>query len=142
MDKPKIYISHSIRGREGNNATFETMAENNRKADEIGKRLAQLFPLFTFYVPGRLDKFLLENSLDPRSIVEELLGLDLAIIRQCVGVFMFMPDGYISSGMAREENYALEINKPIYYHKGDVTGLVECRSEIVFKNRNRAFWLY
>ena len=97
--KKLIYVSHSIRGKAGNNATDEEMKQNNGRAIEFGNWLRQRFLDYNFYIPGELDGFLLPRGIKPIKIVEGLMALDFAIIDISVGMIMFMPDDYVSKAL-------------------------------------------
>jgi len=107
-----IYVSHSIRGKLGDNATLESMAENNRKAIEFGAWLKASFPAYKFYVPGALDSFLVLAGINPAKIVEPLMNLDFAVIDLSIGMIVFMPDDYTSNGIRREIYHCVATGKP------------------------------
>ena len=102
--KPRIYVSHSIRGKFGKDATREQMAENCRKAIRFGKYLKECFPEVDWYVPADHDEFVAiaykKNYLTERQI----LDVDCTLIKDenCKGVMFYMPDDYLSGGMTIE----------------------------------------
>ncbi len=133
MKKKLIYVSHSIRGKYGNDATPEQMKVNNDRAIEFGNKLRRQFPGIDFYVPGEMDGFLLRQGVHAIDIVEALLGLDCAIISVSDGVLFYMPDDYISGGMKREEVHAQYVRKSIFYY-----GSCQCAEQTIINVVN---WL-
>jgi len=108
-------MSHSIRGRAGNAATDEVMIANNKKAIEVGTYVENNCPDLRIYVPGRMDKFLIDQGVTPIKVVDALLGLDCAIVGQSDILLVYIPDDYISGGMRIEIKHALCIEKDIIY---------------------------
>ncbi len=120
MTESKIYISHSIRGKYGNKATFAQMEANNQKALRFGNWLRDSFSTAKFYVPCELDLLLYSAGINPMNIVNELLILDCAIVKNCDGIIFYMPDDYLSGGMQREKTEALKDNKPMLNMPGEL----------------------
>lgn len=112
MRRIKIYISHSIRGRYGQDATNKQMQENCQKAVDFGKWLKEKFPNIELYIPGEHDEFVAIAYSKGWLTEKQILDIDCEIINNtCDGILMFMPDDYISTGMKREE----KCNKPRCY---------------------------
>jgi hypothetical protein len=116
----KIYLSHSIRGQMGQDATTEFMAENNKKALAFLQCLKTFLPQVKWYLPGELDGFLIPRGVNLISIVEALLTLDCAIIKQSDGMVVFTPDDYISGGMQKEIDFATENSIPMFYYNPEL----------------------
>ena len=106
MSNIRTYVSHSIRGKMGKEATDEYMAENNQKAIEFGKMLRAKIKGVDFYVPGDHDEFVClafrEGYLDENQI----LYIDCQIIDTCNFILAWSPDGFISNGMKIEIDHA------------------------------------
>jgi len=109
----KVYISHSIRGKHGNDATHAQMKANNIRAKTFGTWLRTNFPDVSWYIPGELDGFLLERGVEPIKVIEGLIALDFAIIDVSDGMLIYAPDECLSSGMLREKDHAETTDKPI-----------------------------
>lgn len=108
----KAYLSHMIRGPEGNNASDETMRKNNLAAQAIGNLISSCFPV-DLYVPADMDDFLLDRDRKPLDYVDILLDLDCQLIVKSDILLVYSPDGYISGGMRREINTANEYGIPV-----------------------------
>jgi hypothetical protein len=103
----KVYISHSIRGKMGKDATTEYMQENNQKAIEFCNQLKEEFPTIDFYCPGEHDEFVLIGYKEGILTEEQILQIDCQIVAKCSLLINYSPNGYLSKGMVRENNEAL-----------------------------------
>lgn len=113
MSKIKAYVSHSIRGKFGVDATDEQMKANNDKAIKFGNYLRVQFPHITWYVPGDHDEFVLIAYRKKYMSEEEILDVDCTIIDSCNFMVMFSPDAYISRGMQVEIDHCMKHRVPI-----------------------------
>lgn len=113
MAKLKAYVSHSIRGKMGKDATDEFMEENNQKAIVFGKELRIAFPNINFYVPGDHDEFVCIAYRNSYLNEKQILQVDCEIINSRNFVLAWSPDGYISHGMQIEIDHAHLHNIPV-----------------------------
>ena len=104
----RVYVSHSIRGKKGINATNEDMRRNNDKAIVFGKALRRKFPGVNFYVPGDCDEFVMIAYRKKYLNEKQILDVDCEIVQQCNFMIAYSPDGYLSRGMRVEIEYAGE----------------------------------
>jgi len=107
--KIKVYVSHYIRGLEGNEASVETIESNLTKAKEVCKQLRIYFGSnLDFYVPAEMDEFpqvaLELGFLD----VEQILDIDCVIVSRCDAL-------KLSGGMERELTTARVTGVPVYF---------------------------
>ena len=115
--KTQIYISHSIKGHKGKDATDEDMTANNAKAIAFGRVLRRRFPNIEFYVPGDGDEFVI-LAYQSRFISEdEILNVDCQIIDARDVVLAYIHDQYISNGVLVEIQHAHETRKPVFLAK-------------------------
>ena len=118
MDKTiRCYLSHAIRGRDGEKATQETMKKNNELAKHVGMVLRENFfewqsldgmPNIELYVPADHDEVILLLFEKGYITVKQILEADCAIVRQCKLLLVY--GDYFSSGMLEELRCA-EINE-------------------------------
>ncbi len=129
--KNRAYVSHSIRGELGVNATPESMAENNRIAHEAVLLMRLIIPEVDFYVPGEHDEIIGILHQGGRLTEEDILWADWELIgRTCKILITFAPDGFISTGMNIELKFVRELNMRIFVvHSPE--GLMDIRSEIL-----------
>lgn len=104
----KVYVSHSIRGRDGVNATDETMKRNNDLAIIFGRSLRRRWPGVEFYVPGDHDEFIIIAYRNKYLTEKQILDVDCQIVQTCNFIIVYSPDGYLSRGMKVEIEYAGE----------------------------------
>jgi len=109
----KVYITHSIRGKKGMDATKEDMRRNNKLAILFGQSLRRKFPGIDFYVPGDHDEFVLIAYLKKYLDEKQILNVDCEIVEGCNFVLAYSPDGYLSRGMKIEIEYAGEHGIPV-----------------------------
>lgn len=121
-NKIKIYVSHSIRGLKGADATDEDMRINNRRATAFGKILRSMFPKIDFYVPADGDEFVLIAHRKKYLTEKQILDVDCGIVDTCNAVLAYIPDQYISNGMLVEIYHAHSTNKPVLLMKSWACG--------------------
>lgn len=109
----KVYVSHSIRGKKGINATDEDMRHNNDLAIIFGRALRRRFPGVDFYVPGDHDEFVIIAYREKYLTEKQILNVDCQIVKNCNFMVAFSPDGYLSKGMKVEIEFAGENVIPV-----------------------------
>lgn len=109
----RIYLSHSIRGKHGKDATVEQMEYNNELAKSYGRQLRLHFSKVDFYIPGEHDEFVLIAYLKGYLAEKQVLDVDCEIVSRCNLVVALAPDGYISRGMRVEIDYAVSAGIPV-----------------------------
>ena len=109
----KVYISHSICGKMGVDATKEYMDANNKKAIAFGKVLSEEFPQIDFHIPGAYEEFVGPAYRKGHLTREQILDVDCDIISRSNFIVVFSPDDFISNGMKVEIDYATLHNIPI-----------------------------
>ena len=130
--KNRVYVSHSIRGKLGVNATSESMAENSKLACEAVLLMRLVIPEIDFYVPGEHDEVISLLYQDGRLKEEDILWADCEIIkRTCKVLIVFTSDGFISTGMQIEIAFAYKHNIPAFI-VGSPEGLEDVKSEILY----------
>ena len=102
----RVYVSHSIRGKKGKDATDEDMRRNNNLAIIFGQALRRKFPGVNFYVPGDHDEFVIIAFWKKYVTEEQILDVDCEIVKRSHFVIAYSPDGYLSRGMKIEIEYA------------------------------------
>lgn len=124
MPKPKpfrIYLSHCIRGKHGEDATDTQMAKNNQRAHEVAEQLRSYFldwyrmdnfPEVEIYVPGEMDEFVLHAYRRGYLTEKQILDCDCDIIDGCDMVLAL--GNYVSRGMAIEIEHASTTDKPVF----------------------------
>ena len=114
MQNKRAYISHSIRGKLGVNATPESMTENNVKAHEAAVLMRCILPEVHLYVPGEHDEVISLLYQDKRLKEGDILWADCEIIRNCNILLAWSPDDLISTGMHIEIDFANAHDIPVY----------------------------
>jgi len=79
FDRPTIYLSHPIRGSNGD------IKGNCKKALAAARKLERLFPEVDFYCPAAGDLTLQILSESGRLSIDDIMFADLTILRACHG---------------------------------------------------------
>ena len=110
----KVYISHSIRGKHGKNATHTQMQENCDAVIAVAKQLRKALPHIDFYVPAEHEDFV-QIAQDIGYLVEkEILEIDCLIIDRCDAVIVLVPDGdELQGGRKIEYDHAVDTTTPV-----------------------------
>lgn len=116
----KVYVSHSIRGKFGKNATSEQMTENCEKAKRFGEWLKSHFPEIEWYIPAEHDDFIRIAYLKGYVTDKQILDVDCDILKEHNGLLVYAPDDYISEGMKIEIDFADEHKIPIFYEVSSI----------------------
>jgi len=114
----RIYVSHPIRGKKGEDATDEEMEINCNRAIKFGNTLKSQFSGVDFFVPGEHDEFASIALKKGRITIAEVLETDCDIIDTCDAIVVWCPENYISDGMMVELSYANTGGIPTFIVQG------------------------
>ena len=109
----KAYMSHSIRGKMGVDATIEYMDVNNKKAIAFANKLREVFTELNIHVPGEYEEFVEPAYRKGHLTERQILDVDCDIISRSDFIIIYSPDDYVSRGMQVEIDYATLHNIPI-----------------------------
>lgn len=111
----RFYLSHSIRGKYGANATNTQMKANCDRAILIANVLRATFPSIEIYIPSEHEDFVGITYRDGYLNEKQILEIDCKIIDGCEGVIIYVPEGdTLQGGRKIEYNHALLHCKPIF----------------------------
>lgn len=110
----RYYLSHSIRGKAGPDASHDEQAKNCADAIRVANMLRDLFPKLELYVPAENETFV-QIAYDTRIICEaDILRIDCLIIDRQEGVLFYVPEGdELQGGRKIEYDHAVATNKPV-----------------------------
>lgn len=106
----RIYFCAPVRGRAGNDVTYEDKWRNIMKAREIAGTIRSWYPLMEYYIPHDREEHWEESGLSSREILDACMDE----VRESEILLCFAADG-ISSGMAEEIQVAEEHGIPVVY---------------------------
>ncbi|HDY86674.1 MAG TPA: hypothetical protein ENH82_00990 [bacterium] len=111
----RFYISHSIRGKYGKDATATQMKENCDAIKVIAKQLRDIFPTVDFYLPADHEDFVSIAYCELYLTEKEILDIDCKIIeRMCDAVIVYVPEGdELQGGRLVEYDFAIEHFIPV-----------------------------
>ena len=119
----RFYLSHSIRGKHGKDATFSQMRENCNKAILIANLIRNAIPSVEIYCPAEHEDFVNLAYRKHYLTEKQLLDVDCGILENCEGVIVYVPEGdELQGGRKVEVDFAREHSKPvfIFYDVGQV----------------------
>lgn len=113
-DNMRYYLSHSIRGKYGKDATPVQMKENCDRIKEIAQTIRAQLDV-ELYVPAEHENFVYIAFKDKYLTEHQVLEIDCKIIDGCDGVIVYSPeDDPVQGGRAVELEYARATNRPVY----------------------------
>lgn len=115
----RFYISHSIRGFAGKDATASQMQANCDTVKAIAEQFRKVFPAVDFYVPAESEPFV-QRAFDMGYLTEkQMLDVDCRIISDtCDAVIIYVPEGdTLQGGRLIEFNYAKFNRIPTFLFK-------------------------
>lgn len=111
----KFYLSHSIRGKYGKDATNAQMKANCDKAILIANMIRNALPSIEVYVPAEHEDFVLTAHQKHYITEEQILDVDCTIIDGCDGVIIYVPkDDRLQGGRLVEYDYAKVHGKKVF----------------------------
>ncbi len=112
----RIYISHSIRGKYGKDATNTQMKANCDAIMEVANHLRASFfnNRCEFYVPAEHEDFVGIAYREQYLTEKQILNIDCKIIASCDAVIICVPEGdELNGGRKIEHDYAIKHNIPV-----------------------------
>lgn len=111
----RFYLSHSIRGIHGANATPTQMKQNCEKAILIANVLRATFPSIEIYCPAEHEDFVGIAYHSGMLTEKQVLEIDCRIIDTCEGTIIYVPkDDTCQGGRLIEFNHTGNQGKPVY----------------------------
>lgn len=112
--KIRFYLSHSIRGKYGKDATHAQMKINCDKAILIANLIRNAIPSIEIYCPAEHEDFVLIAHEKHYLNEKQILDVDCTIIDSCEGVIIYVPEGdELQGGRKIEHNYAVAHKKSV-----------------------------
>ena len=110
----RYYLSHSIRGKYGKNATPSQVKENCDRAIALADHIREAVPAAELYVPALHEDFVGIAYADKYLTEQQILEIDCKIIDKCDGVIIYCPPGDpMQGGRAVEYEHAIATSKPV-----------------------------
>lgn len=111
----RVYLSHSIRGKAGNDCTPKGLRENCLAAIEIGNEIRAACPWADIYIPAEHEDFV-QKAYDKKYLTEkQILDVDCDIVAEQDVIIIYTPDGYdsLQGGRLVEHDFAINECMPI-----------------------------
>ncbi len=113
----RVYLSHSIRGLKGADATAEDMRINCEAIKKIAAEIRERITGIDLYVPAEHEDFVGITYKDHYLTEQEILEVDCKIIDTCDAVICRVEDGILDQlqgGRKIEVDHAEAYHKPYY----------------------------
>lgn len=129
----RFYLSHSIRGIKGKDATIEDMQKNNEAAIAVANYLRQnITTSISIHVPAEMEEFVSIAYNLGLLCEKDILDVDCRIIAGCDAVLIYAPDDIITGGCKIELDYAIEHKIPVFIGKNAET-LLNMLTEFIMR---------
>jgi len=129
----RLYLSHPIRGKDGDEATNQQIEENCQFACDIAMMIKDALTAGTdIYVPGAHDEFVQIAYKKGFITEEQILDVDCTIIDKCNAIILYAPDDIIYGGCAIEKHHANCKEIPVIVFK-DVEEAVEKIGQFIMR---------
>ena len=104
----KVYLSHSIRGKLGNNCPPEVLKANCETAISIANAIRTRCPWAEIYVPAEHEDFV-QKAYNKKYITEkQILEVDCEIIAEHDILIIYIPEGdELQGGRLTEHDFAI-----------------------------------
>lgn len=110
----KVYLSHSIRGKYGKDATPSQMKANCDRVLKVAEEISAVLPSVELYIPAEHEDFVSIAYRDKYLNEQQILEIDCKIIDGCNGVIIYCPpDDPINGGRTIEREHAIATSKPL-----------------------------
>ncbi|MCP5019620.1 MAG: hypothetical protein GY938_30705 [Ketobacter sp.] len=114
----RVYCSHSIKGKYGEDATHTQMKENCDAMIALANQLRKALPDIEFYVPAEHEDFVQIARGVGYLSEEQILEVDCGIIDGCDAVIVFVPDGdELQGGRKVEYDHAVAASTPVVVYR-------------------------
>lgn len=112
----RFYVSHSIRGKHGKNATPAQMKANCDAIMDIAKKLREVIPVADLYVPAEHEDFVGIAYREGYLTEKQILDVDCQIILDtCDAIIIYVPQGdKLQGGRKVEHDYAVLNCIPVF----------------------------
>ena len=109
----RVYLSHSIRGPKGKNATHTDMKENCDEAIRVGCIIREQLKCVDLYIPAEHEEFVDVAFQHKILSIKQILEVDCLIIDTCDAVVFYCPpdDCVLQGGRLIEFNHTIRTNK-------------------------------
>ncbi len=129
----RFYLSHSIRGKYGKDATNVQMKENCDRAILIANLIRNAIPSIDIYCPAEHEDFVLTAYQKHYVTEEQILNVDCAIIDECYGVIIYVPEGdELQGGRKIEYDHAIKHNIRVWRFN-DVEKIINQLAEFILR---------
>ena len=110
----KIYLSHSIRGKLGNDSTPESLNKNCLAAIEVGNKIRLECPWASIYIPAEHESFIQKAYNKGYMTERQILDVDCDIIAEQDILIIYVPEGdELQGGRLVEHDFAINEGMPI-----------------------------
>lgn len=112
----RFYVSHSIRGKYGKDATPIQMKENCDAIKAVVNEIKASVPIADFYVPAEHEDFVSRAYNSDYMTEKQILDIDCQIILDtCNAVIIYVPEGDALQGGRRVEyDFAMDFHIPVF----------------------------
>ena len=129
MNNFRAYLSHAIRGKEGDSCVMDTQKKYCAAAIKLGNDIRAACPWLGLYIPAEHEDFI-QKAYDKKYLdVSRILDIDCDIIEDCGLIIVYVPEGdELQGGRLVEHDFAINEGMPVGLIK-DATDAIEFLTE-------------
>ena len=121
----RVYLSHAIRGADGESCTMEQQKVNCDNAIAFAEDICKACPWIDLYVPAKHEDFVNKAYSMKYMTIDQILEVDFEIMRECIAILVYAPNGEEIQGGRRAE-LDVAIDEDIWVHAaGDLDDAVQ-----------------
>ncbi len=114
MSNFRAYLSHAIRGKEGENCLADTQKKYCDAAIALGNKIRAACPWLDLYIPAEHEDFV-QKAYNRRYLnVPQILDIDCDIVKDCGLIIVYVPKGdELQGGRLVEHDFAINECMPV-----------------------------
>ncbi len=129
MSNYRAYLSHAIRGKEGENCAEGTQRKYCDAAIALGNEIRAACPWLDLYIPAEHEDFVQKAYNKKYLDVDQILEIDCDIVKNCGVIVIYVPEGNeLQGGRLVEHDFAVNECMPVGLVK-DATDAIEFLTE-------------
>lgn len=114
MSNYRAYLSHAIRGKQGEGCTSDTQKKYCAAAIKLGNEIREACPWLDLYIPAEHENFV-GKAYDKKYLdIPQILEIDCEIVKDCGVIVIYVPEGNeLQGGRLVEHDFAINECMPV-----------------------------
>lgn len=131
----RVYLSHSIRGKKGNDATHAEQKACCEIATALGEHISMQIPSLEVHIPGAYEEFVSIAYQKSYMTVDQILDVDCTIIDGCEAVIVFVPtNDELQGGRKIEYDHSIKTSTPVMvFNENEIDAVVNWLVHLILR---------